>query len=331
MADVQKQFEKFHATIRVDYDMSSELRDKRDIVVERIRDHLKKNGLPVCDVLLQGSYKMKTGVKPIVDLEYDIDIGLRFPFHETEYDAKTVRGWVYDAVKNHTKRIEDKGPCIRVVYEAGFHLDLVTYAVWTDAAGNEQYRLAHKSNGWRPADPPALLEYVRSYRKANFANTEDNETKTDQFRRCVRALRRWNDVHNPFEGNSKPTGLALVLLAIQRGMSKHTFLDGRSDDRAALAALTRAVANTFGRVTAKKPTPEHEEMFSRLSDSDMDTFKTRMATLADALEFAGNATDPVKACETLQGVFGSDFPVPEKEDTAARTRAPAIIPSRTSA
>lgn len=129
MADVQKQFEKFHETIRVDYDMSSELREKRDIVVEKIKKFLREKGLPSCEVLLQGSYKMKTSVQPIEDLEYDIDIGLRFAIHEDDHDAATVRGWVYDAVSDHTMRVEDKGPCVRVYYAKGYHLDLVTYAV----------------------------------------------------------------------------------------------------------------------------------------------------------------------------------------------------------
>lgn len=331
MADVQKQFEEFHTTIRVDYEMSRELREKRDIVVGRIKKYLSDHGLPTCEELLQGSYKMKTGVKPIEELEYDIDVGLRFGFRDTEHDAQTVRDWVLAAVKEHTNRVEDRGPCIRVVYEAGYHLDLVTYAVWTDEVGKEQYRLAHKSKGWRPADPPALLEYVATHRKQNFSNTVDNETKTDQFRRCVRAIRRWNDVCLPFETDAKPTGLALVLLAIQRRLPKRVFLDERSDDRAALATFTRSIANTLGRVTANKPTPEYEEMFGRLKPGDMDAFKSRMSALADALDLAGSEVDPVKASETLRAVFGADFPVPTKEDTAQRTRAPAIVRSSSSA
>jgi hypothetical protein len=331
MADIQKQFEQFHLKIRVDYDMASELRDKRDTVLRRIKNYLEKNGHPSCRELLQGSYKMKTGVKPIEGLEYDIDIGLRFDINETDHKAEEVRGWVYEAVKDHTKRIEDKGPCIRVVYEAGYHLDLVTYAVWTAEFGSEQYRLAHKKHDWRPADPPALLNYVRDYRKQNFVDTEDNATKTDQFRRCVRALRRWNDVQMPYESHTKPPGLAFVLVAIQQGLAKSTFIDGRSDDRRCLAQFTRSMANIVGRVTATKPTPEYEEMFSRLDDADMAVFKKRMATLAEALESAGNMADPVNACKKLVEVFGEDFPVPEKEDTGERTKAPAIVTSSSSA
>jgi hypothetical protein len=330
MADVQKQFEEFHATIRIDYDMSKELCEKRDKVVNKIKKYLKHNDLPMMrEPLLQGSYKMKTGVKPIADLEYDIDIGLRFNIDKDDYTASEARSWVYDAVKEHTKRIEDKGPCIRVVYEKGFHLDLVVYAV-CDEEGAGTYRLAHKKHGWRDADPPRLSGYVNSYRE-NFNGTEDSKTKTDQFRRCIRSLRRWNDTCIPYESDHKPTGLSLVLLAIQRGLAKQIFIDGRPDDRLALAELARRVSDTIGRIEAKKPTPEYEEMFSGLSSEQMEDLKDRFRELADTLKEAGETADPVVACEKLQKVFGEDFPVPETEDTGEKTAAPAIITSSSSA
>lgn len=329
MADVQKQFEQFHARIRVDYDMADELREKRDIVVKRIEAYLRAHQLPRFRVLLQGSYKMKTGVKPIADLEYDIDIGLRFDMHETEYTASEVRAWVYEAVKEHTNRVEDKGPCIRVAYEKGFHLDLVVYAVWEES-GQETYRLAHKTNGWRHADPPALLAHVDAYRK-QFEGTEDDASKTDQFRRCVRYLRRWNDVSVPHEEEGKVTGLGFMLLAMQRGLGKRLFVDGRPDDRASLESFSRDVANTFGRIIAKKPTPEFEDLFARVSEEEMTNLKERFRVLAQRLQEAGRTTDPVEACERLHDVFGADFPIPDPSATARTTKAPAIITSSVSA
>src|SRR5258706_10592738 len=139
MADVQKQFEKFHDTIRVDYDMAQDLRDPRDAIVERIRKYLQDNKLPGMSVLHQGSYKLKTGVRPIANLEHDIDVGIRFGIRSEDYPATTVRKWVYESVKEHTERTEDKGPCVRVVYKKGYHIDLVTYSVWEET-GKDTYK-----------------------------------------------------------------------------------------------------------------------------------------------------------------------------------------------
>ena len=47
MANVQKQFEQFHYAIKFDYDHSSTLREKRDIILNRIRKHLADNNRPV--------------------------------------------------------------------------------------------------------------------------------------------------------------------------------------------------------------------------------------------------------------------------------------------
>jgi len=329
MAKVQKYFEKFHAAIRVDYDMSETLREKRDRILNRIRDHLKKHGRPGFKELLQGSYKMKTGVIPVPGLEYDIDVGLRFGITEKDHDADTVRGWVFEAVDGHTEDVKSKGPCIRVTYADGYHVDLVVYAWWTDALGVEQFRLAHDSGGWRPANPPGLLEHVDNAR-AQYDGTQDNETKTDQFRRCVRYLRRWDDVAMPKECSAKPSGLAYVLLGIQK-LRPARFFNGDADDRTALKALSDSAANTFGRLVATKPTPEYEDMFRRLSDEEMTAIKDRFRKLSDALRDADQEPDPVKACKLLRELFGPDFPVPAPEDTGKKTFGPAILTSSSSA
>ncbi len=332
MADVQKQFEQFHERIRVDYGMADELREKRDLLVGKVRKHLEEKGHSFT-VLLQGSYKMKTGAKPIGALEYDMDVGLRFNLKPEDYPAKEVRSWVLEAVEGHTKKVADKGPCIRVVYEAGYHLDFVVYAHVEDeeTPGLMLYHLAHKTKGWREADPPGLVKYIDEYRTRYFAGTEDSATKTDQFRRAIRCLRRWNDRRIPIEAEEKPAGLAYVLLAVQRQLTRRSFLDGRSDDRVSLQDFTRRVSQTVGRVTAPKPTPEFEEMFRRLTERQMNEFKSDLAALADSLQFAGETADPVEACEKLREVFGEDFPVPKPERTAKKTAAPAVTISSTSA
>ncbi|HXM49589.1 MAG TPA: nucleotidyltransferase [Pyrinomonadaceae bacterium] len=328
MANVQKYFEEFHKRIRVDYEMSSTLRDKRDKILNRVRKYLSDNGLPGFTEILQGSYKMKTGTIPIANLEYDIDVGLRFSIKATDYDAKTVRQWVFKAVDGHTQKVEEKGPCIRVTYADGYHVDLVIYACWQDDLGQNQCRLAHKTNGWREADPIGLIDHVKAARKP-YEGTEDKATQTDQFRRVVRYQRRWIDEEIPFVSSSKPTGLAFVLLSIAKLRPTLSWM-GLPDDRAALEALAKEVSLTIGRIVAKKPTPEYEDMFGCLSDEEMDSLKVRYDVMAKALREADEVTDPVEACEVLEKIFGDDFPIPEAEETAKKTYAPAIVTSSSS-
>ena len=330
MANIQKHFEKFHDAIRVDYETSAPLREKRDIILKRIRKYLRDNNLPGVDELLQGSYAMKTGVKPIAGLEYDIDVALRFGIKDTEYTAQQVREWIHNSVKGHTKEVCPKGPCDRVAYTGdGYHVDLVSYAVWEDMFHQDQFRLAHKKSGWRPADPPRLLAHVDDA-MAPYQGTEDAATSTNQFRRCVRYLRRSSDVAIPKESDSKPTGLGFVLLAI-RSLQPTKSWDGKPDDRKALENMLRSVLGLFpGRIVLRKPVPEGEDMFARLSDPDMDALKGRFKLLLSDLEKAGQLIDPADACKLLTKHFGDDFPVPEPEETGKKTSAPAIVPSSSS-
>lgn len=334
MADVQALFERFHETIRTYYEINKTLREKKDIIVSRVKAHLAKHDRPSCQEYLQGSYKMKVGICALEGSEYDIDVGLRFSFDESKYTPEEVRRWVFDAVDGHTEDVEEKAPCIRVTYKDGYHVDLVCYAWWEDALGVEQHRLAHQSKGWRPADPPTLVQYVKDARKP-FEGTEDTGTGTDQFRRVVRYLKRWNDNAIRGESDDKPSGLALVLLTKQHLTGPSLTWAGMPDDRAAVERVARAAAETYGRITAIKPTPEGEDMFGRISDPEMTKLKSRFGTLRDALVFAKNAPDAATACKELKKVFGDHFPCPDPDnrerETARRTTAPAIVPSSSSA
>lgn len=328
MANIQKYFEKFHDIIRADYEMNSTLREKRDNILALLKRRLKENDRPSCNEIMQGSYKYGVGIQPIEELEFDIDVGLLFCFDESAHSAAEVRGWVFDAVNGHTKSVEEKGPCIRVAYAQGFHVDLVCYATWSKD-GVEQFRLAHKTEGWRPADIPGLLDFIRSARKP-FEGTEDSRSNTDQLRRTVRYLKRWNDEAIPYEANHKITGLGLLLFAIASA-TPLKFWDGTVDDMSALQHVATSAANTPGRIAIRKPTPEYEDMAGRLSDAEMDELKGRFSSLATACQKARDEVDPVEACKIMKAVLGRDFPVLEPKDTARKTSSPAIVTSSSSA
>jgi len=82
---IQNQFIKFHSTIRLDVNDNKQVIEKREMLIQEIRDYLKKkseeDGLPLIEFItfMQGSYSMGTGIKPLhEDDDYDIDCGLLF-------------------------------------------------------------------------------------------------------------------------------------------------------------------------------------------------------------------------------------------------------------
>jgi hypothetical protein len=125
--------------------------------------------------------------------------------------------------------------------------------------------------------------------------------------------------------------IRFTLLAIDTLTAPVKSWDGSSDDLEALRRVAAAAAAAPGRVVAKKPTQEFEDLFAKLSDDEMNALKRRFALLADALSLAANETDPVKACALVQRQLGDPFRIPEPKDTATKTRAPAIVTSSSSA
>ncbi len=331
MSELQKQFEKFHKTIRLDYKSDDLLREKRDIIIEVIHERFREEKRPAFDVLHQGSYKLRTGIYPIGDLKYDIDIGLVFNDLPDGTQASEVRGWVYEAVKNHTNVVESLRTCIRVSYaKEKYHVDLVCYRK-QNIIGIDQFELASKENGWRPAEPEKLVQLFKDRMKDDFVDTEDDETQTNQFRRIVRYLKRWNDFAIPEESKDRPSGIALTMLSYYHA-TKSVEWDGKNYDIGSLKQVAQWAASNFGRIESKKPTQEYEDLLAGLSDDAMEELKGRFQKLLDTLKEAEAEKDIVKACELLQEVFGPDFPVPpKKKEGHMITSAPAIVPGSSSA
>ena len=62
--------------IRLSYDDNAELREKRDILLRKLKDNIAADAASFSS-FNQGSYAMHTGIKPD-NGDYDIDVGLRF-------------------------------------------------------------------------------------------------------------------------------------------------------------------------------------------------------------------------------------------------------------
>ncbi len=312
MTNLQKQFEKFHREIKVE---TEELREKRDIIINKIKDSLNRNGCPVPELFNQGSYIYGVGIKPISnEQEYDIDVGLIFNIRSDEYSAKEVRMWVYDAIGEHTQNVEEKGPCIRVRYQAGYHVDLICYSLSTDYDGHRKFKFAHKSDGWKEADPEKLKSYIKEARRP-FENSRDS-SGVDQLQRVVRYLKRWNDKALPDESEDKPVGLALLLLCIKHLITPIFDSEGKSNDLEALRTIIGQI-KSLSRISVKKPTPEYEDVFEKIGNDGMLSLIGRFKQLDESLFNALNESDLEKACKIIRCEFGNDFPLEKDEEKSA--------------
>jgi hypothetical protein len=301
--EVQSRFLNFHEKIKLtSADENATLREKREAVLKRMRDHNL-----TFEWFNQGSYAMGTGVVP-VKADYDIDVGIVFTGDTRPVDPLAVKQWVYDAVYGHTKNVEWRRHCLRVQYvkagEPTYHVDLPVY--WKDRGSNAltlavgKQHSGARDKAWQAADPQRLVTHITSH-----FDGEDRE----QFRRVIRYMKRWKDEHFPVMGNAAPVGIGLTIFALDNFVAKKDWT-ARYNDLDALHHLVNRMRRAFTvywfnpRIVQKLPVTPNSDVFARMTDQQMKEFKGRIDTLAECLDTA-KITGKV---DTLVRAFGSDFP-----------------------
>lgn len=342
MADVQKYFLDFDGSIKLERnDEKAKLSEKRERVLRRLSEGIKRQRdegeeIPSYECFNQGSYKMDTGVKPL-DADYDIDVGVRFKLAKDDYpDPLTVKKWVHDAVDGHTKKVEMRRSCVTVFYqESGepiYHVDLAVYSGSENNPDRKGYlakgklgsALAHRV--WEESDPEGLCNCIAN---------RHSDADAHQFRRVIRALKRWKDERFSKDGNTAPKGIALTVAAHWwfQPSKKVTDVFANTveyEDLTALRGLVRTMLANFqpvwnaqemrftSRLRVSLPVAPYSDLCEKMTDAQMAEFKSRLEALLEAADKAHVDVDPHTACKELRKHFGDDFPVPEKRETAKK-------------
>ncbi|MCW3794472.1 nucleotidyltransferase [Paenibacillus sp. LS1] len=345
MVHCQTQFIGFHDAIKLS-DENETLQSKRKIILDRLKDKMPSSAYSF-EAFNQGSYAMKTGIKPLDGNSYDIDLGLYFDMSKDDVATPvTAKKWVYDALEGHTNDVKMKHPCVTVKYQAGYHVDVTIYA-----ASNEDEKIylakgklttKEENQSWNESNPKDLIEEIRCH----FTEAEDRK----QFRRVIRYLKRWKDEQFSESANGRPTGIALTAAAYHWLDVKTEVVDsfsGKTEyrDLDALIYLVKQIIAQFTdeyvmedgnfvaypRINIYLPVEPKPDLCERMTLKQMKIWKEKLEKLLLVLEEARECVEPSEAAEILKGQFGTDFPVPVKKDTGKRALTPALIPSSESA
>lgn len=302
----QTLFLKFHETIKLNNaNENATLREKRDIILDKLRARLDWSFTS----LNQGSYAMSIGIEPL-NGDYDIDVGLVFSGEPRDILPHTLKGKVYQALKDHTQTVIWQRPCITVQYqrenEPLYHVDLPVYL--KDERGRLYLALGKEHSSadlrlWEASDPIGFIEQFR---------TRQTGQNAEQLRRVVRALKRWKDVHFAPHGQAAPRGIALCIAAYEYFKPiAHTYNpSGASqyDDLSALQHLVQSLQQQLGwsrRLSLRMPVTPHDDVCARMTDQQQLELKGALDKLALWLNEAQRTSDP----RPLQRAFGSDFPL----------------------
>lgn len=343
---LQKQFEDFHQTIKMDFDVKTELAEKRDILIQKLLDCTDVPGFKYFN---QGSYAMHTGVIHL-DKEYDIDVGLKFNVNKADYTPTELKQLIHNELEDHTDYGADmKNPCVTVRYKKGgelaYHVDLVAYAYEDKDDHTSQLYLARGKNSgnesWEKADPQELVNQLNT----RFENIDER----NQYRRVIRYMKRWKNIAFTSAGNAEPQSIGIALLAHQMFVpNQFNYLQNvfEPNDFKALKSFVSSVRSSFTsvysseevgmivqRIMAVLPSSlkfePSTDVFRKMSDKHMGTFWEKIDYLHSTLESVASETDLVEQCKLLQKVFGEDFVIPEVKDVSKQQAN--YFPARTEA
>ena len=178
----------------------------------------------------QGSFRLKTTVKPLKEEEYDLDFVAELPSNAVmspqELYNHIVRILSHDGI--HSKMLELKNRCVRINYSNDFHLDImpgqlvnsITKEIIVPDRGLKRWY--HRSN------PIGFAEWFEQQARTQILN-EMNTLRKDQFevekvseqeivarleplRRAVQLVKRYRDVYCDKNGTEPVRSIVICTL-----------------------------------------------------------------------------------------------------------------------
>lgn len=286
--DFQRLFERFHQTILLtdhDYALVRQVRD-------RILSEFRSSGSNAWTFQTYnwGSYEMGTGIKPLQDQDYDVDLGLVFNVRPGSVDSQQLKRSVYSTLASAGYNPDWKRPCISLAFN-GFHIDMSVCA----REGNRLFLAEGKqydgSARWRPDGMEWFVQLISEH---------PNRSDSHQFRRIIRYLKRWKDIHFRYDGMKGPVGLALTVMAYR------WFNPQPSNDLRALQIVVKQAIEYFdaGYTTLKFPYEPNDDLLRKMSGDQVNQMGRRFDQLSRWLNDAVN----YQRTGCLVQAFGDSFP-----------------------
>lgn len=299
------------------------MRDRRNSNRTRLRNGLAKANKPApLEFVKQGSYAMKTMVRD-PDNGHDIDDGVYFRKENlvgergAEMTSPQARQMVRDAVDDgkFKRAPEVRSNCVRVLYDAGYHVDLPVYrrVVTSTVFGDKiHYELA-ASSGWKRSDARDVSDWYEDGR----AKSADGQ----QLRRVNRELKKYTRSRYSWRGIF--SGFGISVLVIER------FQQNDREDRALYDTMVAIRDRLNWNLEVAHPVTPNDYVTSGPDDARARCFRDKLIEAIDALQplFKSDCTRE-RALNCWDKVFATTFFSErlENEQRGAVT-SPAIIGS----
>jgi hypothetical protein len=299
MANCHNLFGEFNTEISLTSNKKTKMTTSKDGLRARIRKYFKENHSEyIPKFYIQGSYKMKTGIRTKDDI-CDLDDGVYF-FRTPDVSATTLQNWIWDAVNGYTSiSPEHRKKCIRNIFSGDYEIDIPVYY----KINGKEYQLAVKNNGWEDSDPKALIDWFNENKDAN-----------GKMIKAIKELKAWCD----YKRNKMPSGLAMTILAMNA--KAKIVLNDRDD--ILLTDILREIKKTLAqRFECIVPVTPKDDLFADYDVTRKNNFLNNLDSfLADA-EAALKEPNQLKASRLWQKHLGTRFPDGEDKNEQSNSNA----------
>jgi hypothetical protein len=310
------------------------MRGLRDANRTRLTDGLKKAGRPApLYFQTQGSYAMRTMIQ-LPGKNWDIDDGVYFAASVLkgprggEMSALEARQMVRDALDDGSFKTkpEVRTKCIRVYYDAGYHVDIPVYRIRIEKSlsGKDIEIVELASMDWTRSDAREVTAWFDAENEKQSPDTENGR----QLRRLTRDLKKYARSRDSWTAsNLSGFGITKLVTECFRGNA------AREDE--ALVTTLRAIRDRLDlNLEIKHPVTPNEMITKGPDDARAKFLRDKVK---DGLEALKVLDDP--SCTRSQALaawdkfYATDYF--SKRDTSKRTTeaasifAPAILTPRT--
>ena len=325
MIDCAKEVRAYHnQDVTLPKAEQDKMRDRRNANRTRLRNGLAKAGKPApVEFVKQGSYAMKTMIRD-PDNDYDIDDGVYFRKEDlvgargAEMTSLQARQMVRDAVdySKFKKAPEVRSNCVRVHYEAGYHVDLPVYrrVVTSTIFGDDVHYELAASSGWKRSDARDVSDWYEDER----AKTADGQ----QLRRVNRDLKKYARSRHSWRAGIL-SGFGISVLLAER------FRHHDREDCALYDTMVAIRDRLAWDLQVAHPVTAGDYITSGPDDARARCFRDKLTDAIDSLQplFRADCTRE-RALKCWDKVFATTFFSERLEnEQRASVTAPAIISS----
>ncbi len=274
----------------------------------------------------QGSYGLKTIIKPVGNREYDADM-LLYMTHDKGKKPKDYINEVYDCLRengNYKDKVHRRTRCVCIDYTGDFHLDLVpciTQKNWR-TQDDEFFICNDKENQFEVTDGTGFRDWFN----------EKTRITSGNLKRVTRLLKfLWDHNRDHNRDHKRNFSVKSILLTMLIGKSVNTVDEGGEDFKGIPTSL-KTVSNRINSFLQNNPSmPEicnpvlSTESFTRHWDQDKYShFRELFGLYNKKINEAFDATDHNTSVKKWRELFGDKFGE-LKDDNENKGQTPKIV------